>query len=244
MSVTREVVEAAIIRTPQGDPEVPIRWFGEHRDELRIIDVREPHELEGPLGAIEKAENIPLLETLSLARSLADGEPVVLICRSGRRSSLAAAAIRDLGGCACSVEGGMIAYNLDVIGSTDIIETERAASTTKLNDAVYQTNGLPEVSAAWVNANIGSFRLVDVREDGEVRDMGKVAQSEHIPLAQFMHKANELDREAPIVVMCASGGRSGRVVQALAGAGFKACASLEGGIFGWRAQGLPIAHMK
>ncbi len=237
---TREFIEANTVHNEGGDPELPATFVAEHRGRLRVIDVREPHELVGPLGAVEGVENIPLLGVLGQASALASAGPVVLLCRSGRRSGLAAAAIREHGGCAVSVEGGMIAWNLEVLKRTDIIERERVANTQVLGEAVYRTNGLPEVAPRWVQQNLGRFRLVDVREAMELEMHGKVAQSEHVPLGQFMEYASGLDRDAPIVVMCASGGRSGRAARALESAGFSACASMEGGMFGWRANALPV----
>ncbi len=240
MSV-RDLIEANMFQREGGDPEVKATWVAEHRGELRLVDVREPHELQGPLGAVDGVENVPLLEVLGQVDELSKGEPVVLICRSGRRSGLAAKAIRDKGGCAVSVEGGMIAWDLDVEGRQAIAAEEKAANTAVLGEAVYRTNGLPEVSSHWVSRNLGRFRLIDVREPAELQAHGRVVQAENIPLGMFLSFANGLERDAPIVVMCASGGRSGRAVQALEGAGFTACASMEGGMFGWRAQGLPTA---
>jgi len=226
--------------TQCGDGEVSARWAADHIGSFRLVDVREPHELQGPLGAVEDAANVPLLQILSEAQSMDSNVPVVLLCRSGRRSNIAAQALRNAGvSTVASVEGGMLAWNVDVVGKTDVVETERNTNTQNLSEAVSRTNGLPEVSAQWVGTNVGRFRLFDIREAPELTQHGRVAQSEHVPMQQFMASAGELDRDAPIVVMCASGGRSGRVVQALAAAGFSAVASMEGGMFGWRAQGLP-----
>jgi rhodanese-related sulfurtransferase len=222
------------------DLEVPAAWLAQHRDDVRLVDVREPHELQGPLGAIEGVENIPLLQLLGQAPRLDPKQPLVLVCRSGRRSGGAARELVRHGFHAvASVEGGMIAWNLDVLGKEAILEAEAAANVGNLKEAIYRTNGLPEVSAQWVRANIGRFRFVDVREPHELASVGRVAQAENVPLATFMEHAHELDRDAPIVVMCASGGRSGRVIRALESAGFSAAASMEGGIFGWKAYGLP-----
>lgn len=227
------------IRDPL-EAEVSATWVANHRSEVRLVDIREPHELAGPLGRIDGVENIPLLEILARAKQLDRREPLVLICRSGRRSGRAARALADAGiEAVASVEGGMIAWNLEVLGNTDILSHEKAANTARLAEAIYRTNGLPEVSSRWVSANFGRFRLVDVREPHELAASGRVAQAENVPLAKFMEGAQQLDREAPLVVMCASGGRSGRVVRALESAGFRAVASLEGGILGWKASGLP-----
>jgi len=225
-----------------GEPEVKATWLAANRASVRLIDVREPHELKGPLGAIENVENIPLLQLLGKARELDKSAAYVLICRSGRRSGQAAETLRRAGIAAvASVEGGMLAYNLDVLGLKDIHTAEKAANSANLNEAIFNTNGIPEVGCDWVAKNLGRFRLIDVREPGELVASGRVAQSENIPLGQFMGVANSLDREGPLVVMCASGGRSSRAVWALKSAGFKNVASMEGGMFGWRATRLPVA---
>jgi len=228
---------------PDKTYEVDATWVAAHRDEVRLVDVREPHELAGPLGHVEGVENIPLLSLLAQANKLDPKEPLVLICRSGRRSGEAAALLRDAGvATVASVEGGMLAYNLEVLGKHTIVADEKAENVHNLGDAIHRTNGLPEVSAQWAIRNIGRYRLVDVREPQELVQYGKVAQAENIPLGTFMQNAQALDRDAPLVVMCMSGGRSGRVVRALESAGFRAVASLEGGMMGWKAADLPVAH--
>lgn len=225
-----------------GDGEVAAPWVAENLGAFRLIDVREPHEQHGPLGGVAEAENIPLLSLLGNATSFDPDTPVVLLCRSGRRSGIAADALLRAGvRTVASVEGGMLAWNLDVLGKQTVVEDEKVANTQNLSEAVYRINGLPEVSARWVNENVGRFRLFDIREAGELVEHGRVAQSEHVPMQAFVARAAQLDPNAPIVVMCASGGRSGRVVRALEATGFTAVASMEGGMFGWRAQGLPVA---
>lgn len=228
----------AAIHDNDGDREVTATWLAAHRGDVRVIDVREPHELEGPLGRIEGADNVPLLKLLSGTTPL-DGA-LVLVCRSGRRSSLAVDALRQHGfDAVASLEGGMLAWQV-AHGHSDIHDTERAANTHNLAEAVYRTNGLPEVSSQWVSENLGRFRLVDLREPHELASAGRILHAEHVPMGTFVQQAQGLDRSAPLVVLCASGGRSGRIVHALEAAGFQAVASMEGGLFGWRAYGLPV----
>ena len=131
---------------------------------------------------------------------------------------------------------------MDVLGVTDVAHQEQVANTHNLAEAIFRTNGLPEVAAGWVTQNIGRFKLIDVREPRELRSTGYVAQAENVPLSRFMASAADWDRKQPLGVMCASGGRSGRAVMALQSAGFTAAASLEGGIFGWLSAGLPTAR--
>ncbi len=231
---------ANAIQTDTGEHEVPATWVAAHRDAFRLLDIREPHELEGPLGHVEGVPNVPLLTLLSQASSLDADEPLVLLCRSGRRSARAARELRQHGvKTVASVEGGMIAWNVDVLGNEGVPHDEANARAQTLSEAIFHSNGLPEVSAAWVAKHFGSFRFVDVRQPAELLANGAVPQAENIPLEAFMAQANDLDRDAPLVVMCQSGGRSGRVVRALQGAGFTHAASMEGGILGWRASGLP-----
>ena len=222
------------------DGEVSAKWVSENLRELRLVDVREPHELDGPLGHVEEAENIPLLRIVASPNEFEPDTPVVLICRSGRRSSQAAEVLRCAGVRAvASVEGGMLAWNLDVHRIGNVVQQERVSNTKNLSEAVHHINGVPEVSAAWVHQNLGRFRLVDVRHLEELEEFGRVAHAEDIPMGAFVSEAESMDKDGPLVVMCASGGRSGRVVQALTAMGFTAVASLAGGLFGWRGQGLP-----
>ena len=63
-----------------------------------IIDVRGPDEFDGPLGHIEGARNIPLAglgaRTAELARARC---PIILVCLTDKRSSLAAAELAGAG---------------------------------------------------------------------------------------------------------------------------------------------------
>lgn len=235
------LLEAAI-QTANGELEVPAPWVKDHLGRFRFIDVREPHELDGPLGHVDGVENLPLLKVLSACASCDRDEPVVLICRSGRRSALAARELSRAGvKTVASVEGGMIAWNLHVEGRATIVDDETHANADNLKDAIFNTNGVPEVSSSWVHGNLGRFKFVDVRNPAELITVGHIPQAMNIPLPEFMGAASDWDRDQPIVVMCMSGGRSSRAVNALLASGFTNVASLEGGILGWRGAELPHA---
>lgn len=85
-------------------------------DAVAIIDVRSPEEFIGPLGHIETALNIPLGELpdrLTEIRAFQD-RPVILVCKTDRRSAAAAAMLDDAGFCNVSVlRGGMEQWNRD-----------------------------------------------------------------------------------------------------------------------------------
>lgn len=233
-------LEEAITRF-NGAPEVDATWVAAHRGELRLVDVREPHELTGPLGRVEGAQNVPLADLLARGLDADRSESVVFICRSGRRSAQAAEALARFGfDSVGSVEGGMLAWNAQVEGRTTIYEDEKHENAANLADAIDRTNGLPEVSATWVAQNLGRVRLVDVRQAHErTGPMGLILQAEHIPLGELMAEVQDWPRDQPVVIHCASGGRSARAALAMLDAGFTSVASMEGGMMAWRSYGLP-----
>ena len=80
---------APLQRSYAGLPELPPAWVAAHREELTILDVRSPEELQGPDGRIPGSLNIPLPDLESRRADLPSGRPVVVVCHSGSRSALA-----------------------------------------------------------------------------------------------------------------------------------------------------------
>ena len=76
---------------------------------LLVLDVRGPDEFDGPLGHITGAINVPLNELPAHLTELVDqGRPVVVVCKTDRRSSMAAQQLRKAGVPNVSVlRGGM-----------------------------------------------------------------------------------------------------------------------------------------
>jgi rhodanese-related sulfurtransferase len=74
-----------------------------------LVDVRNPDEFTGPLGHLPGAVNVPLPELAARAGELAGGgRPIVLVCRTDRRSAQAAAALAARGARDVAVlRGGM-----------------------------------------------------------------------------------------------------------------------------------------
>lgn len=72
---------------------------------IQLIDVRNPSEYEA--GALPGARNIPLAGLSQHLTELDPARPVVLYCRSGGRSVIAAALLEARGfGDVCDVVGG------------------------------------------------------------------------------------------------------------------------------------------
>ena len=76
-----------------------------------VLDVRERAEFEGELGRIPGARSVPLAELSSFRGHGPKHEPVLLVCRSGRRSLEAAATLIQSGFTRVfNLRGGMQAY--------------------------------------------------------------------------------------------------------------------------------------
>jgi rhodanese-related sulfurtransferase len=86
------------------------RELFEKRDEVQILDVREPYEWEA--GHIEGSVHIPLAQVMGgQEQERLDRErPVVIVCRSGNRSELATLMLQARGFDAENFEGGAEAW--------------------------------------------------------------------------------------------------------------------------------------
>ena len=86
----------------------------DHGEAVTIIDVRGPDEFTGALGHIATARNIPVAELAGRLTELAglEGEPIVLVCRTDKRSATAARSLRAAGFARVSVlRRGMEQWN-------------------------------------------------------------------------------------------------------------------------------------
>ena len=93
-------------------PEVAALEAFDSLDGYRVIDVREGYEFRGPLGFIDCAELVPLSTVKEHAGRLKGGRPLLVVCRSGKRSGKACETLVELG-CeyVTNLAGGMIGWN-------------------------------------------------------------------------------------------------------------------------------------
>jgi rhodanese-related sulfurtransferase/rubrerythrin len=81
----------------------------------------------------------------------------------------------------------------------------------------------------------GAYTLLDVRQPGEY-EVEHIPGARLIPLPGLKDGHSELDSQKPVVVYCASGGRSLAAAQLLSGLGFDEIYNLQGGIKAWQGQ--------
>lgn len=79
-----------------------------------------------------------------------------------------------------------------------------------------------------------AVNLIDVREEDEVAT-GAIPGIVHIPLGEVESRLSELDKEKDYIVICRSGGRSGRATEILTQAGYKAT-NMVGGMLDWSGE--------
>ena len=118
---------------------------------------------------------------------------------------------------------------------------------------LFQKPAIAEIDpkTAYEEATKGDLVLVDVRNPNEWMKTGIPEPAVPISLQdpQFLQKLEEAtggDRNRKVAFICASGGRSGQVVQALPQYGWSNVVNVAGGVTGsmrtpgWVQQGLPI----
>lgn len=98
--------------SPAGVPEVDVGWLARHRDEVVLVDVREPEEFVGELGHIAGASLVPLATLPAALQTTPRHHRTIVVCRSGGRSAKAAQTLLAAGYThVASLRGGMLAWN-------------------------------------------------------------------------------------------------------------------------------------
>jgi rhodanese-related sulfurtransferase len=83
--------------------------------------------------------------------------------------------------------------------------------------------------------------LLDVREGWEL-NICALPDALHIPMGQIPARAEELDPQKEMVVVCHHGVRSMRVINFLASRGFNKLHNLQGGVNAWAREIDPAMH--
>jgi rhodanese-related sulfurtransferase len=89
------------------EPERVASWMAESPP-AQVIDVREPYEREA--GHIAGSRHIELANLSKQAGSIERDRPVIVYCRAGSRSTMAAKALRGAGFEAYSMVGGLVRW--------------------------------------------------------------------------------------------------------------------------------------
>jgi len=91
-------------------------------------------------------------------------------------------------------------------------------------------------------ASLSNEQLIDLRTHGELHGTGPLAGAQQLDYnaGRLNGALNTLDKSAPVMVYCASGGRSAKAYTLLKQFGFKEVYDLDGGIGAWVSAGFPV----
>ena len=100
---------------------------------------------------------------------------------------------------------------------------------------MYRVGGsFNEITIDTLEGHEDGLRLVDVREKDEfVGPLGAYPGSELVPMGTLPQEVGSWDTAEPVVLICRSGGRSGRMAAFLEAKGFEKIVSLGGGMIAY-----------
>lgn len=107
--------------------------------------------------------------------------------------------------------------------------------------------GIDRISAneATLLINRQDALVLDVRETAEW-SAGHIPNARHIALGHLGKHLSEIEKhkDKPVIVVCASGNRSGAGCRVLKQAGFQQVRNLAGGVNAWSDAGLPMTKTR
>ena len=129
-------------KTPMGFSQISAQDAAAHMDQFEVIDVRGPGEYAG--GHIPGAKLAPLDQLAFLVNTLPKDKPLLMVCRSGQRSSVASQLLVNAGfDQVINLEGGMMGW----AGQGHAVEVEGGEA------ARPAVGGMPR--GAWAMAAVG-----------------------------------------------------------------------------------------
>jgi glyoxylase-like metal-dependent hydrolase (beta-lactamase superfamily II)/rhodanese-related sulfurtransferase len=99
-----------VVTTYSGINQIEPEWVALHRAELHLLDVRSEREIDDELPVIAGSQIIPLDELRSRLSEVPRLKPVVTVCRSGKRSGMAALILKESSIDAANLAGGIIRW--------------------------------------------------------------------------------------------------------------------------------------
>ena len=83
--------------------------------------------------------------------------------------------------------------------------------------------------------------IIDVRSSGELRE-GKIENSTLIPITDIIAGNYIIPKDRPLLLYCATGGRSYAAMQLLAQNSYREIYNMHGGISAWKQANLPLVY--
>jgi hydroxyacylglutathione hydrolase len=200
----------------------PARLLSAIEEGALLVDLRpSPEFASAHMGG---ATNIPMSKSFATyAGTILDYErPIVLLAKSEQQAHHAVHQLSLIG--FDRISGWVLPDVLSRLGDT-IVSAVRSIDAPALSEAL--------------EGDGRRVRVIDVRNRSEWK-AGHLPGATHIFLGELEARLDELDRDEPIVVQCASGTRSSIAASMMLAHGFTNVANLAGGIDAWRKAGFPV----
>lgn len=112
-----------------------------------------------------------------------------------------------------------------------------------IGNCAAQSGTTVDVTTLQSELSKGNVQLIDVRTPQEWGN-GHIEGARHIDWfsEDFKSEVSKLDKDAPVRLYCAAGGRSEEARELLREMGFKNVLDLEGGIGVWKKAGAPVVR--
>lgn len=99
---------------------------------------------------------------------------------------------------------------------------------------------LLEISTEVAATHAAHLPMIDVREPHELHGPeGMLDGVEHLPMGDLAATVHHFDPQAPLLLLCRSGGRTANLAAAMTRHGFQHVISVRGGMLAWNAEQLP-----
>ena len=103
---------------------------------------------------------------------------------------------------------------------------------------MYSEINSEEYREQFESGDSGDYQFIDVREIDEY-EAGHIPGTKNIPMSELQDRVDEISEETPVVLVCATGGRSGQVATFLASMGYEDIYNHSDGTKGWIIKGYP-----
>ena len=238
-------------------PEKVAEILKTQKDSYIILDVRAREEFDS--GHLESALLIPVDELETRYSELSKDKPVIVYCRSGKRSAQAAAILVSKGfSQVYDMTGGINAwtgkgYPVIVESSSTTASNEASnisqepqnpTTTSAATAAVTDISEIKYITADELNTKVDKGEdiiILDVRSEDSFM-IKHIKDAVNIPYWDFEGRMGELDSSKEIITYCSNFdcGLSANAVNMLAKSGFKNVSALKGGIESWQTEGYPV----
>lgn len=222
------------------------------KDNYVILDVRTKEEFDS--GHLDSAVLIPVDDLEARYGEITKNKPVIVYCRSGRRSAKAVAILVSKGfSQVYDMTGGIDAWkskeypviveNADS-GTTETSIISEETENTTITGETSEGAEINYITADELNAKLNKSEdiiILDVRsEDSYMTE--HIKNAVNISYDKLGGRTGDLDKTKEIIIYCSDYdcGLSANAVSLLAKLGFKNVFVLEGGIESWQDKGYPV----